>query len=109
VDLRDRLERMLAQGQDTPELRFALGSQYGATRDFAAAIRHLRVAVALKPDYSAAWKLLGKLSAAAGDERAAMQAYRCGLAAAEQQGDLQAAREMKVFLARLEKKVAEEE
>ena len=103
MDLRARLEAMLAAGTDTAELRFALGSQCASAGDDGQAIEHLRVAVALKPDYSAAWKLLGKLLGAAGDDAAASAAYRAGIAAAERRGDMQAVREMKVFLARLEK------
>ena len=55
------------------------------------------------PDYSAAWKLLGKARIACGDNEAAKAAYRQGITVAEKRGDLQAAKEMQVFLKRLER------
>ena len=59
--------------------------------------------MALDPGYSAAWKLLGKAAAAAGDAAAAIAAYRAGIEAAERKGDKQAVKEMRVFLRRLER------
>ena len=53
--------------------------------------------------YSAAWKLLGKALAEAGDGPCAAEAYAQGIAVAEARGDVQAAKEMRVFLRRLEK------
>jgi cytochrome c-type biogenesis protein CcmH/NrfG len=57
-------------------------------------------------DYSAAWKLLGKALAESGDADGAAAAYRNGIAAAERRGDKQAAKEMTVFLRRLDKPAA---
>ena len=54
-----RLEAMLASGQDSALLRFSLGSEYLQAGDPIRAQRHLQAAVGQKPDYSAAWKLLG--------------------------------------------------
>ncbi|NNM00711.1 MAG: hypothetical protein HKO62_08180 [Gammaproteobacteria bacterium] len=56
----------------------------------------------MNPDYSAAWKLLGKALASAGDTAAARTAYESGIACAERMGDKQAQREMQVFLKRLD-------
>ena len=77
----------------------------GITMDigFRNSVEHLRSAVAQDAQYSAAWKLLGKALAATGARDEAMQAYRSGIAAAERRGDKQAAKEMGVFLRRLEK------
>ena len=96
----EKLEAMLAAGQDNPLLRFTLGNALLAD-DPARAATHLRQAVTLDPDYSAAWKLLGKALAAAGDTQAAREAYESGIACAERKGDKQAQREMQVFLKRL--------
>ena len=95
------LERMLAQGRDDALLRYGLGGEYLKIPDFAQATRHLQVAVTHAPDYSAAWKLLGQALTGGGDLTAAKAAYASGIAAAEHQGDIQAAREMRVFLKRL--------
>ena len=94
---------MLAEGKDAPLLRFSLGSHYLKAGDAARAAGHLRAAVAQDKDYSAAWKLLGRALAESGSPGEAVAAYRDGIAAAERRGDKQAAKEMGVFLRRLEK------
>jgi Tfp pilus assembly protein PilF len=103
ADPLERFEQLLASGKDNALLRFSLGMQYLGKGDAARAAEHLRVAVTHDAGYSAAWKLLGKALAQAGQASEAMQAYRQGIAAAEQKGDKQAAKEMAVFLRRLEK------
>ena len=99
----ERFEAMLAAGRDDVLLRFGLGNEYLRAGEAAKAAGHLRRAVELDPGYSAAWKLLGKALAQAGDAPAAIEAYRQGITAATAKGDKQAAREMAVFLKRLEK------
>jgi predicted Zn-dependent protease len=100
---RKKLEAMLERGPDTALLRLSLGklcAQQGQDTD---AIAHLARAVELDPGYSAAWKLYARCLAAAGRTADAAAAYRSGITAAEKNGDMQALREMKVFLKRLEK------
>ncbi len=92
---------MLAAGKDSALLRFGLGSEHLKRGDPAAAAAHLRQAVELDPKYSAAWKLLGKANEAAGNTPAAADVWKQGIAVAEANGDLQAAREMGVFLKRI--------
>ena len=103
MDPVERFEALLAAGKDNALLRFSLGMNYLNAGDPARAIEHLRAAVAHDPAYSAAWKLLGKALAEAGDRAAAMEAYASGIAVAERRGDKQAAKEMTVFLRRLQK------
>lgn len=97
------LEKMLAAGKDTALLRFSLGNEHLKGGDPAAAAEHLRRAVALDPEYSAAWKLLGRALAESARPRDAAAAFRNGIEVAERKGDQQAAREMRVFLRRVEK------
>lgn len=97
----DNLTAMLAQGRDSPLLRYGLGNASLKAGDIPAAIVHLAAAVALDPAYSAAWKGYGKALAAAGRDADARAAYDRGIAAAEARGDLQAAKEMRVFRSRL--------
>jgi Flp pilus assembly protein TadD len=99
----DNLEKMLAAGQDGALLRYGLGGECHKLQRYADAAQHLRKAVELDPGYSAAWKLLGKALTEAGETADAMQAYRQGIEVAEKKGDKQAAKEMQVFLKRLEK------
>jgi Tfp pilus assembly protein PilF len=99
----ERFEALLAAGKDNALLRFGLGLHYLNAGEAARAAPHLRAAVAHDPGYSAAWKLLGRALAQEGERDAAMDAYRRGIEAAEKKGDKQAAKEMAVFLRRLEK------
>lgn len=102
MGLVENLEGMLAAGRDDALLRFTLGSAYLEEQP-ARAAEHLARAVALDPDYSAAWKMYAKALAAAGRDGEAKAAYRQGIETAERRGDIQAAREMRVFLKRLER------
>lgn len=95
------LEKLLAQGKDSATLRFALGAEYLKQDNNEQAIRHLHAAVEMEPDYSAAWKLLGRAQAGAGLLQEARASYTRGIAVALERGDEQAAREMQVFLRRL--------
>ena len=102
----ETFEKMLAQGKDNALLRYSLGNEYLKAGRFAEAAPHLRASLAFDPRYSAAWKLLGKALAEAGELREALDTYRQGIAAAEAKGDLQAAKEMTVFARRLDKQLA---
>lgn len=101
MSLIDNLENMLTKGQDTALLRFSLGNAYLKAGDPSRAIDHLRMAVKLDPNYSAAWKSLGKALAEYGQTNEAIAVYEEGIHVAEGKGDLQAAKEMRVFLKRL--------
>ena len=102
MDTIQRFEQLLADGQDNALLRFTLGGAYINIEHFPEAIEHLSKAVELDPNYSAAWKLYGKALAASGATDQARKVYGQGIAVAEQKGDIQAAKEMKVYLRRLE-------
>jgi Flp pilus assembly protein TadD len=66
------------------------------------AVLEFREAIRLKPDYSAAFRDLGKALERSGAHAEAMQAYCQGIPVAERNGDLQTLKEMQVFLKRLE-------
>ena len=95
-------ESMLAQGRDNALLRFSLGNELLKQGESARAVEHLRHAVEHDPQYSAAWKLLGKALADSGALKEALAAYRQGIDVAEARGDKQAAKEMGVFARRIE-------
>lgn len=103
MDLIKNLEAMLAAGQDSAMLRYTLGNAYLKAADFTRAITHLHQAVKLDHNYSAAWRSYAKALADSGDITAALHAYATGIEVAEAKGDLQAAKEMRVFLKRLQK------
>ena len=99
----ENFEQLLAAGKDSPLLRFSLGNAYLQAGDLAHAVLNLSQAVADDPGYSAAWKLLGKAYAAQDKIPLAVSSYQSGIAAATLKGDKQAAKEMTVFLKRLQK------
>lgn len=103
MSLIENFEKMLATGQDNALLRYSLGSEYLKMGDAGRATQHLALAVQQDKTYSAAWKAYGKALTTAGETQLAKQAYEQGIIAAEDKGDVQAAKEMRVFLKRLQK------
>lgn len=101
----DNFLAMLEKGRDAPLLRFSIGNEYMKLNQPAAAATHLRQAVVLDPNYSAAWKLLGKALAESHALSEALAAYQQGITVAEARGDKQAAKEMTVFARRIEKQL----
>lgn len=97
-----RLEELLARGQDNALLRFTLGNARYEENRFDEAERHLARAVELEPQYSAAWKMYGRALLAAGHAARAKAAFERGISVAQARGDVQAAKEMTVFLKRLQ-------
>ena len=101
--LREQLEKLLAQGRDSALLRFGLGDACLKDNDAEQAVIHLAQATQQQTSYSAAWKLLGKALLQLGRLDEAQAAWSTGVTVAQQQGDLQAVKEMTVFLKRLHK------
>lgn len=99
----ENFEAMLARGQDNALIRYTLGSAYFNQQDFALAVEHFGKALQFDPKYSAAWKAYGKALAENQQVQEAIEAYTQGIEVAEQKGDKQAAKEMMVFLKRLQK------
>lgn len=102
-DLVARLRAQIGGARDGALLRFSLGNALLAAGDNAAAIEAFRETLVFDANYSAAWKILGRVLAEAGDVSAAVETYERGIEVASQRGDQQAAKEMQVFLKRLRK------
>ncbi len=100
------LEKLLTEGRESALLRFSLGSEYLKLRETWVAVFHLKRALELDPNYSAAWKLLGMALADGGILNEALDTYRHGIEVAQKRGDQQAVREMTLFARRLEKKLS---
>ncbi len=103
----NNFEGMLEKGQDNVMLRFSLGNAYLKQKEFAIAATHFAKALEFDPNYSAAWKGYGKALAENQQIQEAIDAYTQGIAVAEKKGDIQAAKEMKVFLKRLQKVITD--
>lgn len=99
----EALHNMLDKGNDNATLRFGLGKGYLDAGDAIQAAEHLRVCIEHDPDYSAAWKLLGRAHEHMGQLEEANKVWTEGLLVAQRRGDKQAEKEMSVFLRRLAK------
>ena len=95
------LLKMLENGEDNLLLRFGLGQTFLKQGDNQQAVEHLQKAVEFDPQHSAAWKLLGKALAGENHNEQAISAYQQGIKVAQAKGDIQAVKEMQVFLKRL--------
>lgn len=106
MDMLPRLRAQVGGPRDGALLRFSIGNALLAAGDAAAAAVAFREATGFDAGYSAAWKLLGKSLLDSGDRTGAAQAWERGIEAAHARGDVQAAKEMQVFLRRLAKQEA---
>ncbi|OZI19044.1 hypothetical protein CAL26_15380 [Bordetella genomosp. 9] len=103
ASMTDRLEAMLASGRDDKLLRYTLGKAYAEAGDFDKACVHLETSVAYDPDYSVAWKWLGKARLGKQDSEGAREAWERASAVASAHGDAQVVKEVAVFLRRLDR------
>jgi Tfp pilus assembly protein PilF len=101
------LLKLVGTARDGALLRFSIGSEYLKAGDAPNAAAQLRAAVERDPDYSAAWKLLGRALTEAGRGEEALEAYERGVVVATTRGDQQAAKEMTVFARRLRKQLGD--
>lgn len=101
----DTFEAMLSRGQDSEMIRYTLGNAYYKEKRYAEAAMHLAHAVELKPDYSTAWKVLGRVLADDGQLHKALEAFDSGLGAAQTNGDKQVEKEIGVFRKRVVKQL----
>lgn len=93
----DTFKKMLENGHDSEILRYTLGNAYFKEQQYELAVEHLQQAIQLKPDYSVAWRLLGRALDATNDTTAALSAFDEGIRVATANGDIQAVKEMGVF------------
>jgi len=99
----ESFEEMLAKGRDGTLLRFGLAQAYMKDKQYQKAIEHFLKTLEHDPAYSAAWKLLGKTYIELHLEDKAIETFSKGIDIAQSKGDIQAAKEMRVFLKRLQK------
>ena len=101
------LEKLLSAGKESALLRYSLGNEYLKIHEIWVAVFHLKRALELDPNYSAAWKLLALALAEGGVLNDALDTYRRGIEVAKRRGDQQAAKEMTVFARRIEKQIVD--
>ena len=89
-----------------PRSVWRLASRYLDAGDAASAVRHAKPPCNSIPSTPPAWKTLGRALTAAGRDAEALEVYERGTEVAERRGDQQAAKEMRVFSARLKRAAA---
>jgi Tfp pilus assembly protein PilF len=99
----DTFKSILEKGNDNALLRFSLGNEYFKAADFEQAIIHLEKAIEFNQTYSAAWKLYAKTLSKNKQNTEAIKAYERGINIAKSNGEIQAVKEMRVFLKRIKK------
>ena len=87
---------------EDPVVRFGLAGAYLDAGQPESAVTEYREAIRLKPDYSAAYRGLGRSLERVGRLDEAKAVYTKGCDVAAQNGDLQTKKEIEVFLRRLE-------
>ena len=102
-----QFQALIALEPEDTVLRFGLGELYIVADDFVRAAEQFAEIIRLDPQYSAAYRYLGQAYAALGQEAEARQIFTRGITVAEARGDLQTAKEMQVFLRRLERPTPE--
>ncbi len=99
----DRLERLRRAAEQEPDddlAQYGFGSACLKAGQFEDAVRALTHAIQLNPEYSAAYRDLGRAHMESGRGHKAIETFRRGIGVAQKRGDLQTVREMEVFLRR---------
>jgi Tfp pilus assembly protein PilF len=100
----ERIQDLLALLEEEPDdalLRLTLGKEYLESGDAEAALPHLERVVEVDARYTVAYRYLGTALERLMRHADAARVWECGIAVAEETGDLQAGKEMRVFLDRL--------
>lgn len=95
------LEALIKQNPDNVLMHYTLGIEYLRAEELGKAIGALSKAIELQPDYSAAYRELGKALVKLNSNKEAKEIFNKGIAVAEEKGDIQTAKEMRVFLKRI--------
>ena len=102
----DAFRKLLERGPDNPMILYSLGSELFKEGHYEEARDHLSRAIENKPDYSVAYRTLGRLLAELGETAEARRVFEQGRGVAEKNGDLQTVKELDVFVRRLNKSEA---
>ncbi len=104
----EMFRKLLQRDEKNPMVLYSLGNELFKEGNYAEARDHLRRAVEQKPDYSVAYRMLGRAHFELGENAEAGSTFERGREVAETNGDLQTVKEIDVFSRRLEKREAGE-
>ncbi len=100
----EMFRKLLERDPKNPMVLYSLGSELFKEGRYEEARDHLRRAIHNKPDYSVAYRMLGRAHYELREDSEAKNVFLKGKEVAAENGDLQTAREMDVFLRRLRKR-----
>jgi len=95
---------LLRKDPDNPMVLCSLGIELFKQGEYEEARDHLKRAVENKPDYSVAYRTLGRAHYELREDAEARRVFEKGREVAQENGDLQTVKEIDVFLRRLEKR-----
>lgn len=104
----EMFRKLLQKDQSNPMVLYSLGSELFKEGKYAEARDYLSRAVEAKPDYSVAFRALGRAHFELHEDAEAREAFEQGREVAQANGDLQTVKEIDVFTRRLEKRRAGE-
>jgi uncharacterized protein HemY len=104
----ETFRKLLEKSPENPMILCSLGIELFKEGRYPEAREHLARAVENKPDYSVAYRMLGRTHFELRENAEARRVFGRGREVAQENGDLQTVREIDVFLRRLEKREAGE-
>jgi uncharacterized protein HemY len=104
----ETFRKLLEKNPENPMILCSLGIELFKEGRYPEAREHLAKAIENKPDYSVAYRMLGRAHFELHENAEARRVFAKGREVAQENGDLQTVREIDVFLRRLDKREAGE-
>lgn len=102
----DMFRKLLERDPENPMVLYSLGNELFKEQRYSEAKTYLSRAVRNKPDYSVAYRTLGRVLYELHEDDEARQVFAQGREVADANGDLQTVKEIDVFVRRLERRQA---
>ena len=100
----EMFRKLLQRDPTNPMVLYSLGNELFKEERYGEARDHLQRAVENKPDYSVAYRMLGRAHYELHENDEAKHVFLKGTEVARENGDLQTVKEIDVFLRRLQKR-----
>ncbi len=100
----EMFRKLLDRDPENPMVLYSLGTELFKEGNHSEAREYLGRAVENKPDYSVAYRTLGRALFELGEDEEAARVFERGREVAQGNGDLQTVKEIDVFVRRLEKR-----
>jgi uncharacterized protein HemY len=102
----DMFRKLLERDPENPMVLYSLGNELFKEQRYSEAKTYLSWAVRNKPDYSVAYRTLGRVLYELHEDDEARRVFAQGREVADANGDLQTVKEIDVFVRRLERRQA---